>query len=348
MTDIEERGRKFSLALTSAIFLIFFILCLVIRIKPKETYKAITIQLDSTPVIKDKPKTTTKKSEVAKKSESVKTENKSEKKVEKKSEKKQEEKKTTQTNKSSTKPSEKKADPKAKNDSKAVQKKADEPVIKKSVEELMAEQNSARKKKVEFDESLFADDAEPVQTVASTTAKKAVVAKSSLSGSSASAASQSSSSSLASSSSSADQAELSASDSTKNALSGIRNTTYSSSVADGIKSRASISSAKSATGAVSIQMSDGSSRQLLYPKNPSIFISEENARLVDSTRNVEIRFVVQPDGSVPFGEIAIRPASLLPDPIQREIKKQISEWKFSEDPSGRKGIAAFDYTLEIR
>ena len=79
MTDIEERGRKFSLALTSAIFLIFFILCLVIRIKPKETYKAITIQLDSTPVIKDKPKTTTKKSEVAKKSESAKTENKSEK-----------------------------------------------------------------------------------------------------------------------------------------------------------------------------------------------------------------------------------------------------------------------------
>ena len=210
----------------------------------------------------------------------------------------------------------------------------------------MAENRSAAKKQVEFDESLFAEEAEPVQAKESPAAKKAVVPKSSLSGASASSASEKASAS--SSSSSQDKSSGAASDETKNALADIKNTTFSSTVAEGIKSKASISASKSSAGQVAMAMSDGSSRTLLYPKNPSIYISEENARLVDSTRNVVIYFTVRPDGSVPFGEIQIKPASLIPSEIQNEIKNQIKDWKFSEVLSAKNARASFNYSLEIK
>lgn len=336
MTEIESRGRKFALQVTSAFFLFLFVLCLVVRIKPQPKYQELAIRLDSVPVVKEKPKQSP-----VKKADTTKKETKS------KSEQKTQEKPADQKQQT-VKKTEKKAEPAKKAPTKAKEepKKVEEPKIKKSVEELMAEQNSPKKKKVEFDESLFADTPEPVQTRESLAAKKVVAPKSSLSGSSAVADTKKDTGGAASSSSSSSDSAVS--DATRQALSGIKSTSYSSTVTEGVKSKASVASSKSSTGAVSIQMSDGSTRQLLYPKNPAIYISEENARLIDSTRNVKITFSVKADGSVPFGEITIRPASLLPDPIQREIKMQISEWKFSEDSSGRTGIATFDYTLEIR
>ena len=54
----------------------------------------------------------------------------------------------------------------------------------------MSENNSVKKKDVEFDESLFADDNSPVQAKESPSAKNVAVSKSSLSGSSARSGSQ--------------------------------------------------------------------------------------------------------------------------------------------------------------
>ena len=127
----------------------------------------------------------------------------------------------------------------------------------------------------------------------------------------------------------------------------IPSVSFSSSVSGNIKSKTSVASQNSG-GKLSIKMSDGKSRELLYPKNPVIFISEENAKLVDETKKVIVRFKVRADGTVPVTGISILPSSLLPLQIQAEIKEQIQLWRFSEESSGLDGTASFDYTLEIR
>ena len=78
------------------------------------------------------------------------------------------------------------------------------------------------------------------------------------------------------------------------------------------------------------------------------YIAEENAKLVDETKKVIVRFKVRADGTVPVTGISILPSSLLPLQIQAEIKEQIQLWRFSEESSGLDGTASFDYTLEIR
>ncbi|WP_407400383.1 hypothetical protein [Treponema sp.] len=335
-TEIEAQGRRFALQVTAAFFLFLVILCLAVRIKPKEKYHELAIRLDSVPVVKEK-------AAASKKPDPVKTE----KKVQESQEKKVETPKKQENKPSPTKKAEKKSEPEKK---KAVaedsKQKFEEPKLKKSVDELMAENRTARKK-VEFDESLFADSNEPVQTKESTVTRNVAVAKSSLSGSSATAETKKASG-ASSSSASSNASDNSVSDSTRDALSDIKNTLFSSTVAEGIKSKSNIQASRSPNGAVSMQMSDGSARQLLYPKSPSIMVSEENARLIDTTRNVKITFTVKPDGSVPFGGIQITPGASIPAAIQKEIKEQIMAWKFSEDASGRNATAAFNYSLEIK
>lgn len=375
MMDIEKRGNLFSAVSTAVIFMVLIILSIVIKFKPKEKFNPIVIQLEP-PLLKEIKKTVNQMKDLpADKIQAESATSKSESKSEPRAEQREPEKITqkevqekaaskTPEKKDSAKTLEKKPSAPKKsepNPSKAKenaqkaeavkevpQKTVEEPKIRKSIEELMAEQNSAAKKKVAFDESLFADDDSTEESSVKSAQPKVATQKSSMDGTSATSSDSGAVENLSSSSSSRSPVSQSASDSTREALSGIKNTTFSSTVSDGVKSRASIVSSKSSSGEVSIQMSDGSARQLLHPKNPSIFISEENARLVDNTREVEIRFTVKADGSVPFGEITIRPSSLLPAAIQSEIKMQISEWKFSEEPSGHSGIASFGYTLEIR
>lgn len=338
LNDIEEKGRRFALQVTAAFVLFLVILCLAIRIKPKVKYQELAIRLDSVPVVKEKAATTKKSEPVkAKKNQEV-----QEKKPDPKPEpKKQERKADKKVEKAEKKPEP--AKKKAVADSSTPKK--EEPKIRKSMEQLMAENKSAKKKKVEFDESLFADET-PVQTKESSVTKNVAVAKSSLSGSSASAENKQASG-ASSSSSSNNATDNSVSNATKDALSDIKNTVFSSTVAEGIKSKTSIAASRN-NGVVSMQMSDGSARQLLYPKSPSILISEENAKLIDSTRNVTISFIVKDDGSVPFSDIEISPSSSIPAQIQREIKEQIKTWQFSEDASGKPAKAVFNYSLEIK
>lgn len=333
MTSLERRGNAIAFAFTAFFFLAFLIFSLAVKFKPQEKFQVLTINLASFPVEKKSlQETTLQKKDVPSKNQSSKDVEKI-KPVEPK--KIPEEKSSSQKNKIVKKglpvSSEK-------------QKTFEEPKIKKSVEQLMAENNSSAKKTAEWNESFF-DDSQTVQSKNISEAQNKSSVKSSVEGTAAKSSAEKTSG-VSSSSESAGSGNADVSEETKSSLANIKNT-FSSSVSGNIKSKTSVASQNSG-GKLSIKMSDGKSRELLYPKNPVIFISEENAKLVDETKKVIVRFKVRADGTVPVTGISILPSSLLPLQIQAEIKEQIQLWRFSEESSGLDGTASFDYTLEIR
>lgn len=333
MTSLERRGNAIAFAFTAFFFLAFLIFSLAVKFKPQEKFQTLTINLTPSPVEKKSlPETTLQKKNVS-------LENQSSKEVEKiksvEPKKIPEEKSVSQKSEI-----EKKESPA----SSEKQKTFEEPKIKKSVEQLMAENNSSSKKTAEWNENFF-DDSQTVQSKNVSEAQNKISAKSSIEGTAAKSSAEKKSG-VSSSSESAENGNAEASEETKNSLANIKNT-FSSSVSGNIKSKTSVASQNSG-GKLSIKMSDGKSRELLYPKNPVIFISEENAKLVDETKKVIVRFKVRADGTVPLTGISIVPSSLLPPQIQAEIKEQIQLWRFSEETSGLDGTASFDYTLEIR
>lgn len=333
MTSLERRGNAIAFAFTAFFFLAFLIFSLAVKFKPQEKFQVLTINLASFPVEKKSlQETTLQKKDVPSKNQSSKAVEKI-KPVEPK--KIPEEKSSSQKNKIVKKglpvSSEK-------------QKTFEEPKIKKSVEQLMAENNSSAKKTAEWNESFF-DDSQTVQSKNISEAQNKSSVKSSVEGTAAKSSAEKTSG-VSSSSESAGSVNADVSEETKSSLANIKNT-FSSSVSGNIKSKTSVASQNSG-GKLSIKMSDGKSRELLYPKNPVIFISEENAKLVDETKKVIVRFKVRADGTVPVTGISILPSSLLPLQIQAEIKEQIQLWRFSEESSGLDGTASFDYTLEIR
>lgn len=328
MTSLERRGNAIAFAFTAFFFLAFLIFSLAVKFKPQEKFQVLTINLASFPV----EKKSLQKKDVPSKNQSSKDVEKI-KPVEPK--KIPEEKSSSQKNKI------------VKNGlpvSSEKQKTFEEPKIKKSVEQLMAENNSSAKKTAEWNESFF-DDSQTVQSKNISEAQNKSSVKSSVEGTAAKSSAEKTSG-VSSSSESAGSGNADVSEETKSSLANIKNT-FSSSVSGNIKSKTSVASQNSG-GKLSIKMSDGKSRELLYPKNPVIFISEENAKLVDETKKVIVRFKVRADGTVPVTGISILPSSLLPLQIQAEIKEQIQLWRFSEESSGLDGTASFDYTLEIR
>lgn len=333
MTSLERRGNAIAFAFTAFFFLAFLIFSLAVNFKPQEKFQVLTINLASFPVEKKSlQETTLQKKDVPSKNQSSKDVEKI-KPVEPK--KIPEEKSSSQKNKI------------VKNGlpvSSEKQKTFEEPKIKKSVEQLMAENNSSAKKTAEWNESFF-DDSQTVQSKNISEAQNKSSVKSSVEGTAAKSSAEKTSG-VSSSSESAGSVNADVSEETKSSLANIKNT-FSSSVSGNIKSKTSVASQNSG-GKLSIKMSDGKSRELLYPKNPVIFISEENAKLVDETKKVIVRFKVRADGTVPVTGISILPSSLLPLQIQAEIKEQIQLWRFSEESSGLDGTASFDYTLEIR
>lgn len=333
MTSLERRGNAIAFAFTAFFFLAFLIFSLAVKFKPQEKFQVLTINLASFPVEKKSlQETTLQKKDVPSKNQSSKAVEKI-KPVEPK--KIPEEKSSSRKNKI------------VKNGlpvSSEKQKTFEEPKIKKSVEQLMAENNSSAKKTAEWNESFF-DDSQTVQSKNISEAQNKSSVKSSVEGTAAKSSAEKTSG-VSSSSELAGSGNADVSEETKSSLANIKNT-FSSSVSGNIKSKTSVASQNSG-GKLSIKMSDGKSRELLYPKNPVIFISEENAKLVDETKKVIVRFKVRADGTVPVTGISILPSSLLPLQIQAEIKEQIQLWRFSEESSGLDGTASFDYTLEIR
>ena len=152
MTSLERRGNAIAFAFTAFFFLAFLIFSLAVKFKPQEKFQVLTINLASFPVEKKSlQETTLQKKDVPSKNQSSKDVEKI-KPVEPK--KIPEEKSSSQKNKI------------VKNGlpvSSEKQKTFEEPKIKKSVEQLMAENNSSAKKTAEWNESFF-DDSQTVQS----------------------------------------------------------------------------------------------------------------------------------------------------------------------------------------
>lgn len=127
------------------------------------------------------------------------------------------------------------------------------------------------------------------------------------------------------------------------ALSGIVNTEFNSSASEGLASKMSNGVNLHSDGKYTMDLADGTSRVLLKPAKPYIYISDQNAKLLDNRRDVKITFKILAQGNVPVSGIEIKPESALPLEVQQEIKEQISKWLFS-GASGN-GQASFDYSI---
>lgn len=212
---------------------------------------------------------------------------------------------------------------------------------KKSVDELLAEQSGSAKS-AQWDDSVFGDDTAAVSsssTTNSTAVNKGVYGTSALSGTAASAALDTGKAVAKTDSA----VKTTATSATQNALGKIAAATYTMSAGNGVSSSAKVNVEKKGDGSVAVSMTDGSSRILLDPKKPVIFISDENAALIDSSRTVTVSFKVLAGGNVPLSGIVISPSSLLPIQIQSEIRKQISQWRFK--PASSDGQARFEYSI---
>jgi len=354
MKDINKISNSVGAIGTLILCILFVLVCVFFKIPEKPVYKTINITLDTTPVTKAEKITkddnkvlqntveTTdyKESEVLNKSsESQKKESITE--IQEKTTNTIKNNVQTSKSESTSESSVKKTSEVKKTD------KTEQPVYKKSLEELAQQQKSTVKKKVEWNEDLFGDEdsSSGTENNNNNDVFENASLTSSISGSAAIADSNNSST-VTGKSYSSDKIDLSEDSSSVNdSLNSIRSQKYSDTSVSGIVSTVSMDVGSSGDKEA-IKMSNGKLRELLNPKKTTIYISSENAKLLDSSRTVKISFYVLANGTVPIGEILINPS--LPFELENEIKKQISTWTFVSDKDGGKAQATFVYTLEIR
>lgn len=212
-------------------------------------------------------------------------------------------------------------------------------VYAKSTEELMAEQFAQKKqsKTVDWD-SMFADE-EQESSSASQNSVKTVQTASSLEGTSGT-GTTASSGAVSSSSGSSNSENQTASSSTLSALGTLKKTTFTGSA--GISHTSQLNAqAVTGNGKSQLAMADGSVRTLIEPAQPVINISEENAALIDSSRNVTINFEITESGNVQ--NVNIVPAAIIPLPVQNEIIAQIKHWRF--EAASYTSSAKFQYSI---
>ena len=267
--------------------------------------------------------------------------------------------KTVQKTQAESKPAEQKAPEVTKpktapiTESKPVQKTESvqnaEPVeYAKSVEELMAEQMTSKKKKKEFDWDMFEDDLqeENIQDYVQTQKTKNPVQTqtSSFSGEAGVAADQNVSSIKSVSVQKGKNASTQkTSSSTANTLAKISNTSFKANTSSGISGQTEVQTEINQDGHVKLKMSNGNTRALLEPLQPVINLSQNAAATIDGSRTVKIRFKVVESGNVPQNEIQITKASILTEIVKSEIIEQISRWRF--EAADYVAFAEFDYKI---
>lgn len=218
----------------------------------------------------------------------------------------------------------------------------------KSVEELMAEQMTSKKKKKEFDWDMFEDDMqeEDNQDYVQTQPQKNPVKtqQSSFSGEAGVAAEQNVSSIKSESvQKEKNAASKKTTSSTTSALAKISNTSFTGKTENGISGQTEVQTEADQNGHVKLKMSNGNTRALLEPAQPVINLSQNAAATIDGSRTVKIRFKVVESGNVPQNEIQITPASILTEIVKSEIIEQISRWRF--EAADYVAFAEFDYKI---
>ena len=359
---ISEKNRdSISFAITCGFYVILFVLFTVLPVSKPKKYTQISVQLD-VPVAKKSEKTTqqptqkleeqkmiTPVKEVVQKAESKTVEKPVEKKSSAQNAAPQQktqtstakttqnsvQKQTTSTNssKSSSSTTQKPQNTTQTSSQSATTKTEPkrEVVYQKSIEELMAE-NAKKKKEVStWDDSIFGDENSNSSVMQSQNNVSQNVGKSqnnaiqTFEGVAAS-SSQSQTVQTASDSRFSGTAQNQVSSSTSDALSKISSTTYV---------------AKNSSDSITYETSGVlSPRQLIYPSEPSIVISESLENKIARTKTVKISFIVKSDGSVDSKTIKIEPVGSLVPEIEAEIKGQIALWCFESGKSD--GQATFN------
>ena len=187
-----------------------------------------------------------------------------------------------------------------------------------------------------FDWSQFEDSSSEPAQVSQKVEKVTTASSTSGSAASTSTANQRQTSS-SSSSSSAQQSAPAASSSTSAAADAIKNTTGTTSSGGTTSGSGDVQkfssdldiawnggSARKAKGALSINLTTGSS-------------------IKEKKTTVKIEFVVGEDGYVTPGSVKITPEALLPEVVRKEVIAQINLWRFNEAPN--RSTAVFEYTI---
>lgn len=370
MTSLNKNANIFSILISFFSVVIFVIACIFLKTKEKTVYKTIQIQLS--PISQNEK--ILPKEELKNLNKNPPLEKKIQEKVEEEIPKVQQNSQTQtkssleQTSQSKTQQSQvqqnqiKTQSLQSQTSSKASQsqERVNQPKIRKSIEELMAEQNAPKESQssVYWNQDFSQDEISNVQNQNSKVESKIATTKSSFYGTSGSVSSTNNSVSSSSSSKNQNQTQE-VSNQTKSSLQDLENVNFSfSSSANSLsenQNNSSTSSSNSKTANYSdnsekilLKTVEGRPRQLISPLKPSISLSEKNTSGIETSLHVTIKFTITANGSVPIGQISFSPSSVLSTELQSEIREQISKWTFSQDPNGSSGTASFDYTIQVK
>ncbi len=214
--------------------------------------------------------------------------------------------------------------------------------LQKSMEELMAERLNSKSKQTKTFDWDSMNDVEENKSDSKPNEVKTKKLDNNLSGSSAS-STKAGEESVSSKTYDPKSKATAASDSTGKSLNKVAAARRFSPSDNGVSSIVNAAATTNA-GGTDMQMSDGSSRTLVEPKKPVIFLTESEAAKIDTTKEVRVVFNVTPDGRVPVNKIKITPSAVLPTDVQNTVIRQISEWRFS--PASGESTASFEYTIK--
>lgn len=221
-------------------------------------------------------------------------------------------------------------------------------VLQKSVDELLAEQQTAKRTETrEFDWSQF-DDVAGVSSenfggqVLPRTEQPRVDA---LRGEAGTAAEHSSAAEAVSRSGRDARGTdgQQASGRTASALQNIGESQFSSGSVVGVSSEVTLKTGAASDGAVSMEMADGSQRILLEPSKPVITLSPAAAALIDSQKKLTVSFTVAAAGTVSVSSVRISP-DILPSLVSSEVRAQVARWRF--EAASADSRAEFKYTIQ--
>ncbi len=334
----------FAIVGTAVFWLIFLIFSFVIKTEPKKKFKEVQIVLKSTPVVQKKQSASSAAQEAAASSvekaveENFIEEYKSAKKsaatansVEQKPAQKNSEIQKTSTQQKKQTQTAPATTPKTQ---------TSEP-IQYAVDpmEAFAQQTKQQPKKVQDFDAMFADDFEE-EDMNQNSVNKVSNNAPSYSGQAGTAASEDSAK-VTSQSNSAGAKTQNASSNTTSSLEGIKNTTFTGNVQNGVESKTQADTQISGSGKVSMKMSNGRVRALISPAKPVINLSEKAASTIDANKKVVISFKVLQSGNVT--EITITPEAILSSLVRKEIIEQLSKWQF--EPADYAANATFEYKI---
>lgn len=143
--------------------------------------------------------------------------------------------------------------------------------------------------------------------------------------------------SSSSSSSSSQTSNQTASSSTTNAANAIKNTTGTSSSSSTVSTTGDVQKFSSD---LDITWNGGTARKA---KGSLSITLTTGSNIKEKKTTVRIEFVVGEDGYVTPGSVRITPEALLPEVVRKEVISEINKWRFNEGAS--RSTATFEYTI---